>query len=744
MAIQNISNLAIEDSFQGLVQHDTASLAIGTALGATISEIAVTASFATTASYAINSAPQVSASFATSASVADFASQAAQADSAGFATSATTAVSASFSEGARNATSASFAEDARTADFATTSTSASYALVAASVQGTIESASFAENARTADSATSASFSEDARTADSSISSSLAARNFLSATTDFSEITFTDGAGNTSTIDATPRKVIESVKNADITTLGKGTPVYVSGSTGNALNVYKADAADASKMPATFVLNETLDPTEEGTGILSGFINGVSTVGFNDGDSVWVAAGGGYTNVKPTGANLIQRLGNVIVGNSVNGSGVISPNEETDVPNITSGYAWVGNENQVATAVSTASFNVASASNADRATSASIADDIKDGIDVSFNSGSFNDIVANTLAVTNFTAVTSSVVITGDAYIQLNNDTPVQRYAGIKVQDSGSNTTASLEYDGQTNDWFYDYEGDDPTNFGIVMFGPEYSTKGSPVYNTANTILKSNGGHHTLDSIITDDGSTVVVGGDLEANVITANTYFAGDLIGTASVATSASFATFAPTAVSASFAAVANSATSASFAENAAVAVSASFSEDARTADSATSASFAENASIAVSSSFAEDARTADSATSASFASTVSRTLVQNLTIDGAANGTVDTLAIASNTASIDLSAGNFFQITLQNGVDTHLVASNIQAGQNVNLKITNNGTGAGTLSFDTNDFKFADGTPFVVTATTSAVDLMSFVTFDTNNLIGTGIKAIS
>ena len=399
-------------------------------------------------------------------------------------------------------------------------------------------------------------------------------------------------------------------------------------------------------------------------------------------------------------------------------------------------------------------NASNAVSASHAESASIANGLTDGINVSLNSGSFNDLVATTLSVTNFNAVTSSVVITGDAFIQLNNDTPAQRYAGIKVVDSGSvNTTASFEFDGSTNDWFYEYEDGGGLDFGVAMFGPEYNTKGSPIYNTANTLVKADGSHHLLDSIITDDGTLVSVGGNLTANVITANTNFAGNLVGNASTATTASHAltaVSADTAVSAShseYASIAGIATllsataTASYADlagNARDAVSASFAENARTADSAT---------IAVSASFAEDARTADtadSATSASFASTVSRTLVQNLTIDGAANGTVDTLAIASNTASIDLTNGNFFQITLQNGVDTHLVASNIQAGQNVNLKITNNATAAGTISFDTNDFKFADGTAFTVTAATSAVDLMSFVTFDTSNLIGTGIKAIS
>ena len=103
---------------------------------------------------------------------------------------------------------------------------------------------------------------------------------------------------------------------------------------------------------------------------------------------------------------------------------------------------------------------------------------------------------------------------------MNNNTPTERYAGIVVQDSGStNNTASLEFDGQTNDWFYEYtdDGGATQEFGAVMFGPGYNTRGSHVYPSNNTILKGTGDHHIVDSIITDDGSTVTVAGIMSAS-----------------------------------------------------------------------------------------------------------------------------------------------------------------------------------------------------------------------------------
>ena len=137
---------------------------------------------------------------------------------------------------------------------------------------------------------------------------------------------------------------------------------------------------------------------------------------------------------------------------------------------------------------------------------------------------FNDIVVNgTGSFAYITSVTGDAKIIGDNYIILNNDTPTQRYAGIKVFDSGSiNTTASLEYDGQNNDWFYQYtdDGGVTDEFGVVLFGPEYSGKGTPTYPTNNTIQKGNGGHHLLDSNITDNGTTITLGSAVDVSGIT--------------------------------------------------------------------------------------------------------------------------------------------------------------------------------------------------------------------------------
>lgn len=143
------------------------------------------------------------------------------------------------------------------------------------------------------------------------------------------------------------------------------------------------------------------------------------------------------------------------------------------------------------------------------------------------------------------------------------------------------------------------------------------------------------------------------------------------------------------------------------------------------------------------------------SATSASIASDIATKDAQNVkltgnqsvggvkTFTGQVLGSVNTVSIASNTGSIDASLGNFFTITLQNGIDTLLTVSNITAGQTINLRVVNNATSAGTLSFSS-DFKFPEGTPPTVTATADAVDIITFISFDTSTLNGTSVLNLS
>lgn len=137
----------------------------------------------------------------------------------------------------------------------------------------------------------------------------------------------------------------AVKNVSGGTIFKGTPCYVtaSGVSGNVAGIIPADAGDTNLMPAGIIAGEDLTAGTEGLGLLDGFINGVNTSDFNAGDTVYVAVGGGYTNVRPTGSGvLIQKLGNVEKVDASNGSGVINgPAYYNELPNWEEGKIVVG-------------------------------------------------------------------------------------------------------------------------------------------------------------------------------------------------------------------------------------------------------------------------------------------------------------------------------------------------------------------------------------------------------------------
>jgi hypothetical protein len=199
-----------------------------------------------------------------------------------------------------------------------------------------------------------------------VTNSLTASGIIYPTTDGTsgQVVITDGTGNLSFSNIENTTI--SIKNVSGTTIQKGTPCYITGSgtAGNVAGVWPADASNPLRMPAGVIAGESLTAGAEGVGLLNGFINGVNTSAFAAGDSVYVAVGGGYTNVRPTGSSvLIQKLGNVEKSHASNGSGVINgPGYYNEVPNIQQGYTWVGNGNGVAVAVATSSIqNVVSSS-----------------------------------------------------------------------------------------------------------------------------------------------------------------------------------------------------------------------------------------------------------------------------------------------------------------------------------------------------------------------------------------------
>ena len=117
--------------------------------------------------------------------------------------------------------------------------------------------------------------------------------------------------------------------------------------------------------------------------------------------------------------------------------------------------------------------------------------------------------------------------------------------------------------------------------------------------------------------------------------------------------------------------------------------------------------------------------------------------IVDDLIVSGSLIGDVKAISVASSTGSLDCSTGNYFTLGLANAADTRLEASNIQIGQTINIKITNNATAAGTITFGP-EFEFVDGTAFTATAATSAVDIITLVSFDGTSLQTVGVKNFS
>ncbi len=323
------------------------------------------------------------------------------------------------------------------------------------------------------------------------------------------ITFTKGDASQFSIEVDnvtsslqTQDVFVNVKNTSGSPINKGLAVHAVGVTGENVNIELADSSNSANMPAIGLLEETLADNASGRAIISGRIKNIDTSGLVAGASVYVNGSGTLTSTKPTGSDLIQNIGIAGKINATEGEIiVVGSGRSNDLPNITEGYIWVGDGDGVPEEFSTGSIAFINKDNTFTGTQ------------------NFNNIsVSGTGSFGYIQSVTGSAKIIGDAFLILNNDTPTERYAGIKVIDSGSaNNTSSFQYDGGTDDWFFEKDVLGTAEYGIALFGPEYTTKGTPTYNTNNTIPKGTGGHHLNDSNISDNGSTVSITGDLSVS-----------------------------------------------------------------------------------------------------------------------------------------------------------------------------------------------------------------------------------
>ena len=127
-------------------------------------------------------------------------------------------------------------------------------------------------------------------------------------------------------------------------------------------------------------------------------------------------------------------------------------------------------------------------------------------------------------------------------------------------------------------------------------------------------------------------------------------------------------------------------------------------------------------------------------ATTGSNAFIGNQTITGSFTITGSAYGNVVSMSIASQTASMDLSLGNFYTLTLVSGSTTHLAASNIRPGQTINLLVTQPSIGTGSVSYNST-FKFPAGANYVPTTISGSEDIVTFISYDTTKLYATSIN---
>jgi hypothetical protein len=124
----------------------------------------------------------------------------------------------------------------------------------------------------------------------------------------------------------------------------------------------------------------------------------------------------------------------------------------------------------------------------------------------------------------------------------------------------------------------------------------------------------------------------------------------------------------------------------------------------------------------------------------ATFPFTGSAQITGSLGITGSLNGIVNTLSVVASTASIDMNAGNFFVLNLPTSSVTHISIANIKAGQTINLQVSQSSAATGSVTFSP-IIKFAGGFDYTATAITGALDLVSFVSFDSNQILATSVK---
>jgi hypothetical protein len=301
------------------------------------------------------------------------------------------------------------------------------------------------------------------------------------------------------------------KNMTGTQINKGTVVRIVGATGDNPLIGIADSTTEHASSNTLgITTENIPNDSFGLVITEGTLVGVNTDGMTAGALLYLGTNGTFTTIPTVAPNHGVRLGEVLRVQQNQGSiyvridNGIELNEAHDVIYtgithgdllIRSGSVWKNGKSLEGDYVVTGSLS------------------ITQNLTV-FGSSSLVYVTSSQLAVSSST-------------ISVNIFEPAERFGGLKVYDSGSsNATASLLWDSFHNHWVYQNVSGSNYSGGMLLSGPRNTGSLGDEPTLINGIIpKSVGGDHLDNSIISETGNTITIGGNLVVNSITGSIDF---------------------------------------------------------------------------------------------------------------------------------------------------------------------------------------------------------------------------
>ena len=132
------------------------------------------------------------------------------------------------------------------------------------------------------------------------------------------------------------------RNTTASSIAKGTPVYITGNTGDQINIAPADNTDPAKMPASGITVATIAAGGSGEVVVGGLARNINVGGGSVGQTLYVDGAGTFTTTKPSYPALIQNIGKIVKSGSAGTILVFGPGRSNDVPALDNGTVFIGN------------------------------------------------------------------------------------------------------------------------------------------------------------------------------------------------------------------------------------------------------------------------------------------------------------------------------------------------------------------------------------------------------------------